>query len=252
MPSTDAAITASTKPSPTVAVKWATAGRNSRAERMADIVRLLELWAGLLMSSVRIATWGLRTDAECNRFVNNETEAYDGDGLRRFRAGEGESREMSLILVGVDGSPESTNAVRWAAHAAQVEGLDLKIVAAYSSTTSDYAPGLVIPQDVIDAIRSESTGFVQDAAAVAREVAPDVKLNGSIVEGDAARVLLELGENAQITVLGTRGLSSVKGSSSVRSAPASPRTQGARRDRARRRAGRRWTRRGRSRRLQDQ
>ncbi|GAA2365218.1 MULTISPECIES: universal stress protein [Gordonia] len=118
---------------------------------------------------------------------------------------------MSLILVGVDGSPESTNAVRWAAAAAALEDLDLKIVAAYSSTTSDYAPGLVIPQDVIDAIRSEATGFVQEAAATAREVAPDVKLNGSIVEGDAARVLLELGGQAQITVLGTRGLSSVKG-----------------------------------------
>ena len=118
---------------------------------------------------------------------------------------------MSLILVGVDGSDESANAVRWAARTAAVERLPLKIVAAYSSTTSDYAPGLVIPQDVIDAIRHESTSAVQRAADVARDEAPDIELSGSIVEGDAARVLLEIGEKAQMIVLGTRGLGSVKG-----------------------------------------
>ncbi|MDR2280091.1 MAG: universal stress protein [Gordonia sp. (in: high G+C Gram-positive bacteria)] len=118
---------------------------------------------------------------------------------------------MSLILVGVDGSEASTDAVKWAARAAQAEHLPLKIVAAYTSTTSDYAPGLVIPQDVIDAIRSEATKAVQSAAETAREEVPGIDLSGSIVEGDAARVMLELGAQAQTIVLGTRGLGSVKG-----------------------------------------
>ncbi|MFT4085750.1 MAG: universal stress protein [Gordonia sp. (in: high G+C Gram-positive bacteria)] len=118
---------------------------------------------------------------------------------------------MSLILVGVDGSPEAINSVRWAASAAVAEGAELKIVAAYTTTTSDYAPGLVIPQDVIDAIRGEVSKYVQDAAAVAREVAPDTKISGSIVEGDAARVLLELGEDASMIVIGSRGRGGLKG-----------------------------------------
>ncbi|MFT3715908.1 MAG: universal stress protein [Gordonia sp. (in: high G+C Gram-positive bacteria)] len=118
---------------------------------------------------------------------------------------------MSVILVGVDGSPAALNAVRWAAGAAQLEGADLKIVAAYTTTTSDYAPGLVIPQDVIDAIRGEVSKNVQDAAAAAREVAPDIKIEGSIAEGDAARVMIDFSEDASAVVLGSRGLGGVKG-----------------------------------------
>ena len=118
---------------------------------------------------------------------------------------------MSLILVGVDGSPESLHAVKWAAGAAVVEGGELKIVAAYTTTTSDYAPGLVIPQDVIDAVRDEVSGYVQDAAEAARAVSSGLQISGSIVEGDAARVMLELGEHAEIIVLGSRGLGGLKG-----------------------------------------
>lgn len=118
---------------------------------------------------------------------------------------------MSTILVGVDGSEEATTAAKWAAKTAEIEGAGLKIVAAYTTTTSDYAPGLVIPQDVIDAIREEASGIVQEAANAAREAAPDVALSGSIVEGDASRVLLELGEQADMIVIGTRGLGGIKG-----------------------------------------
>lgn len=118
---------------------------------------------------------------------------------------------MSTILVGVDGSAESINAVRWAAGAAATEGAALKIVSAYTTTTSDYAPGLVIPQDVIDAIRGEVSKYVQSAAEVAREVDADIEISGSIVEGDAARVMIEFGEQAEMTVLGSRGLGGFKG-----------------------------------------
>ena len=118
---------------------------------------------------------------------------------------------MSVILVGVDGSPASLNAVRWAASTAAIEGADLKIVSAYTTTTSDYAPGLVIPQDVIDAIRGEVSKYVQDGAAAAREVAPDIEITGSIAEGDAARVMIDFSEDASAVVLGSRGLGGIKG-----------------------------------------
>ncbi|MBD0862197.1 universal stress protein [Gordonia sp. zg691] len=118
---------------------------------------------------------------------------------------------MNAILVGVDGSDAATGAVRWAAQAAATEGLDLKIVGAYDASTSDYAPGLVIPQDVIDAIRQDASDAVHTAADVAKEAAPTVTVATSIVDGDAARVLLELGKDAAMIVVGTRRLGSVKG-----------------------------------------
>lgn len=118
---------------------------------------------------------------------------------------------MNAILVGVDGSDASTGAVKWAAHAAAVEGAELKLVGVYDASTSDYAPGLIIPQDVIDAIRQDASDAVHAAADTAKEVAPGVPVATSIVDGDAARVLLELGKEASTIVLGTRGLGSIKG-----------------------------------------
>ncbi|GAB37149.1 universal stress protein [Gordonia otitidis] len=118
---------------------------------------------------------------------------------------------MNAILVGVDGSEAATAAVRWAAKEAQLEHLDLKLVGVYDASTSDYAPGLIIPQDVIDAIRQDATDAVHSAASVAKEVASDVTVHTSIVDGDAARVLLELGKDASMIVVGTRKLGSVRG-----------------------------------------
>lgn len=132
---------------------------------------------------------------------------------RSVRAGaiEDVAFTMSVILVGVDGSAEAVNAVRWAAQAAALEGSDLKIVSAYTTTTSDYAPGLVIPQDVIDAIRGEVSKYVQDAAKVAEEVAPGITIHGSIAEGDAAHVMIDFSQDAEMVVLGSRGLGGFKG-----------------------------------------
>ena len=118
---------------------------------------------------------------------------------------------MYAILVGVDGSDAATGAVRWAARAAAAEGLDLKVVGAYDASTSDYAPGLIIPQDVVDAIRQDASDAVHAAADAAKEAAPGVTVATSIVDGDAARVLLELGKDAAMIVVGTRRLGSVKG-----------------------------------------
>ncbi len=118
---------------------------------------------------------------------------------------------MNAILVGVDGSEASTGAVRWAARTAELEGSDLKIIGVYDVRTSNYAPGLIIPQDVIEAVRQDASDAVNAAVAVAKEAAPSVTAQGSITDGDAAHVLLELGKDASAIVLGTRHLGSVRG-----------------------------------------
>ncbi|MFW0786891.1 universal stress protein [Gordonia sp. CPCC 206044] len=118
---------------------------------------------------------------------------------------------MSAILVGVDGSDASNAAVQWAAKAAAVEEVELRLVGVYDISTSNYAPGLIIPQDVVDAIKQDAADAVKAAAALAEQAAPGVSVQSSIVEGDAARALLELGKDAGTIVLGTRGLGSVRG-----------------------------------------
>lgn len=117
---------------------------------------------------------------------------------------------MTTILVGVDGSDASNEAVRWAARDAVHENADLRLVGVYDASTSDYAPGVIIPQDVIEAIRNDATDAVSEAAVIAADAAPGVEATASVVDGDASRVLLELGADADMTVLGTRGLGAVK------------------------------------------
>ncbi|GAA1481520.1 universal stress protein [Gordonia sinesedis] len=118
---------------------------------------------------------------------------------------------MNTILVGVDGSDASTEAVRWAARTAALEHADLSLVGVYDASTSDYAPGLIIPQDVIEAIRRDATDAVSEAAVTAADAAPGVEVTASVVDGDAAKVLLDLGADADAIVLGTRGLGAIKG-----------------------------------------
>ncbi|MFW0791273.1 universal stress protein [Gordonia sp. CPCC 205333] len=117
---------------------------------------------------------------------------------------------MAKFVVGVDSSEASTKAVRWAAHAAAIEEADLTLVSAYDASVSNYAPGLVIPQDVVDAISAEARETADAAATVAAEVAPDLRVSTTVVEGDAAGALLEVGKDATV-VVGTRGLGSIRG-----------------------------------------
>lgn len=117
---------------------------------------------------------------------------------------------MARFVVGVDGSASSRKAVEWAAQAAIIEEVDLGLVSAYDASVSNYAPGLVIPQDVVDAISVEARERVDEAATIAAQVAPDVRVSTKVVEGDAAGVLLEVGKDSTI-VIGTRGRGSVRG-----------------------------------------
>ncbi|QKT06473.1 universal stress protein [Gordonia sp. X0973] len=118
---------------------------------------------------------------------------------------------MPTVVVGVDKTETSLHAARWAASLAAREESELHIVGAYDASTSNYAPGLVIPQDVVEAIANEAKTAVQAAAAAALEAAPDVRVRTSVGEGDAARTLLEVGKDATAIVIGTRRLGSVKG-----------------------------------------
>jgi nucleotide-binding universal stress UspA family protein len=118
---------------------------------------------------------------------------------------------MPTVVVGVDNTDTSLHAARWAASLAAREDSELHIVGAYDASTSNYAPGLVIPQEVVEAIAGEAKDAVTNAASAALEVEPDLRIRTSVGEGDAARTLLEVGKDATAIVIGTRRLGGVKG-----------------------------------------
>ena len=112
--------------------------------------------------------------------------------------------EDRVVLVGVDGSPESLGAVDWAVARAARENWRVHILCAYSLpsfTTASLDGGYAALDD--SAIRSGAQAVVSEAAD--RAQGKGVTVTNSLETGDPAGVLVDLSDEAALTVVGTRG-----------------------------------------------
>ena len=105
------------------------------------------------------------------------------------------------IVVGVDGSVESVAALRWACREASLRGAEVHAVhvreARCHSLPSYAAPAQSSQQGCDDFDVDELAG------KIGVEFAPDVEVKGEVIDGLAARVLLERCAGADMLVLGT-------------------------------------------------
>jgi nucleotide-binding universal stress UspA family protein len=106
------------------------------------------------------------------------------------------------IVVGVDGSPGSIAALRWAAAEARRRQTDLRVLTAYHRQISGktFTTGLPAPP-IADDRRAD---IVHTAVTHARSVAPDIEVRGVALPGYAAPVLLHAAEEAALLVVGDR------------------------------------------------
>jgi nucleotide-binding universal stress UspA family protein len=116
------------------------------------------------------------------------------------------ARTRRHIVVGIDGSAESRAALEWALHEARCTGGEIEAVLAYES-------GLAW----IDVGSEYEAAIVEHSAARAKEelhqtldaVSPDgqwpVPVHPLVVAGPPAHVLVELGRDADLLVVGSRG-----------------------------------------------
>ncbi|WP_136612119.1 universal stress protein [Sinomonas albida] len=123
-------------------------------------------------------------------------------------SGQGEGVDTPLptgIVVGVDGSDHGRCALIWAAREAQRRRSPLHVVTAYSVPIFA-ASGLDGGYSTID-----DTVIQDGAKAVLREALDsiegfdDLDITSSVESGDAAGVLLQFSETAELLVFGTRG-----------------------------------------------
>ncbi|MFW6692301.1 universal stress protein [Streptomyces sp. MAR4 CNX-425] len=114
--------------------------------------------------------------------------------------------ESAPVVVGVDGSAGSLEAVAAAAREAQLRGSGLRVVHAFLWPAFGVYPGVaaVLPGD--DELRREARKIVDDAVAHARKAAPDVPADGEVVTGETTQVMIDESEKAPLAVVGTRGL----------------------------------------------
>ena len=135
------------------------------------------------------------------------------------------------IVVGIDGSPESAAALRWAVEEAKLRHARVEAVHVWNyipmTTTAD--SGLV-PMSWTES--AEMVDATHDAAAraAAQEVEDVVRAGHdvtiSLVQGDASEALLETAKGADLLVVGNRGRGALKelllGSTSGRVADHAP------------------------------
>jgi nucleotide-binding universal stress UspA family protein len=111
----------------------------------------------------------------------------------------------SRIVVGVDGSPGSRAALRWAVGEATTRGAEIEAVLAY-----DFGLAWIdIGSDAQPLLMERATGNAREQLhRILDEVLPEprpVTVHAVVVEGIPAAVLVEMARNAELLVVGTRG-----------------------------------------------
>ena len=109
------------------------------------------------------------------------------------------------IVVGVDGSPSSIQALEWAIGQAALTGASIEAVIAWHYPNSY---GVAIPDTAnYEEIAAETLAKAIATARNARPADPDraVAITTFVAEGHAAQILLDRADGASLLVVGSRG-----------------------------------------------
>lgn len=113
-------------------------------------------------------------------------------------------RHVSIgrIVVGIDGSEHSDDALLWAIDEASRTGAELELVHAWSYPYSGARHGTNDPRHEmrVDAMRT-----LESAEHKARSVCESVRVHSIVSEDNPAKALLDAGRDADLVVVGSRG-----------------------------------------------
>jgi len=117
----------------------------------------------------------------------------------------------SKIVVGVDGSGSSLEALRWAVHQTNLTGATLHVVTAWGypdhPTPFGIVPELPLPQDPM----AETRRRLDEVVETARRGDPNAEVRTEVVHGSAAPVLLQAARDADLLIVGSRGVGTFVG-----------------------------------------
>jgi nucleotide-binding universal stress UspA family protein len=117
-----------------------------------------------------------------------------------------------VIVVGVDGSAGGAAALEFAAGEAALRKARLRIVLAWELPAAAYTAGFSSPLDVemLDAFRVRAGEGADEAAATAKKLQPSLEVEALALQGQPADVLLAQSADAELIVVGRRGLGGFK------------------------------------------
>ncbi|MDG4766850.1 universal stress protein [Solwaraspora sp. WMMD406] len=120
------------------------------------------------------------------------------------------------MLVGVDGSPSAVAATGFAAREADLRGLPLRVVHAFTWPAMRMPMGsapmglaAMVPPET--EVKRYTQDIVDEAAAAATKAAPQIDVTTRVIDGAAAPVLLAESRSAALVVLGDQGFGPISG-----------------------------------------
>ena len=114
-------------------------------------------------------------------------------------------------MVGVDGSDGSVQALRFAVEEARIRGAALRAVNAWHVPAAMYSAGWAPATVDLDDLRKLAEKALVESVEDAGAGAAGVELTPILREGHPADILLEEAKDADLLVVGTRGLGGFKG-----------------------------------------
>lgn len=107
------------------------------------------------------------------------------------------------IVVGVDGSPASAAAVRWAANTASARNRSLRIVHALDiASLQGHGNSYLSVPGVLESLQADGHLVLQEAREIARKVDRHIAVSTTLSHESPARLLVELADAAYLVVVG--------------------------------------------------
>ncbi|MDW4911610.1 universal stress protein, partial [Streptomyces sp. ADMS] len=113
---------------------------------------------------------------------------------------------MDPVVVGVDGSPSSLDAVEVAAREAGLRGVGLRLVHAFGWPSMHLPPGGPPWNPAMAGVRELVDGTLIEAEERARRAVPQVDVTRAVNVGEPLMVLEIESRTASLVVVGSRGL----------------------------------------------
>jgi nucleotide-binding universal stress UspA family protein len=115
------------------------------------------------------------------------------------------------VVVGVDGSPRSVSALRFADDAARLRGASLHVVHAWTLPYGGFAGRSGISQEAIDEVAAQASETLRESLRRGSVDATRSDVEMWLVEGLPAASLLQAADHADLLVVGSRGYGGWKG-----------------------------------------
>ena len=109
--------------------------------------------------------------------------------------------QANRVVVGIDGSAASEEALIWAAEESRVRGAVLEIDHVWSLPNLGYG-GFV---EQIDDFEKDAKELLERVTDQARKNHPDLTIESNLLEGPPAPALIVRGKRADLLVVGSRG-----------------------------------------------